>query len=357
VVYGQEGGLDVKIPLKRGDEVKLGTVISTSKRSFARIRFEDDSIVTIAPKSKILLTQKNKNTPKILTLVAGKIRAEVIRQANQGQRYKLYVKTRSATLGVRGTEFVVSYNDKNHNTSNITLDGEVHIYKNSDKGILESLRQLDDSDREELGDYNEALDLRDQLTSHEVERVTKGTFSSAKFNHEKAHEPIRISAVQINALKGSNFVTGKKEKTKEKDSKFLKGNQYQRQTIEGNRHGGFVDLASGLYIAPPVDAKFDDKKGTYEMPKELGGVNLTTGEYSPPKGIVVDPITGFTAHPLYYEDRDVLQNLKKLTTLAGPIDKQLQQAVRIFKHIARTDFYGFGDFKQPIALGFTYVFW
>lgn len=351
-VYGKLNGQDEAILLKKDEEVKLNTLISTMDKSFIKIKFSDQSVFVVGPNSKIMLTQKDSEAPKVLNLVIGKLRAHVLEDQviPEGYNHKLFIKTRSAIMGVRGTEFVVSYNDKNHTTSNITIKGEVDIYKKKDKEVIESIREIDNGDK----DFDETIDLKDQLASYDVKRVTEGSFSSAKFNHDRPLEPVRVSPVQIDALKNSNFHSGKKVSKsgskKKKKKTALQNKKYNRKTDEGYRHGGIVDLKTGLYVAPPENATFDEDKGVYEMPKELGEVDLTTGDYSPPKGILLDPTAGFVLDPLYYGDRNILENLKKMTMLAGPIDEQLEQAVLIFKHITRSDFYGFGDFKHTTSV-------
>lgn len=334
-VYGQLNSKGEKFKLVKGKSVNYNTLVSTGKRSFVKVRFDDKSIFTVGPNSKMVLTGRDNNSPKVLHLLMGQIKAHIKKNQKipKGHNHKLYIKTKSAVMGIRGTEFVVSYNNKNHNTSNITLSGEVDMVKRSDEEILDSIRETDvDEMNAEIEDYDETIDLKDKLESFQVKSIKKGAFSSAMLNHDSALEPVRIAAVQIKALKRSKAQYA--------------NNDRRPQTKDGIRHGGYVDLKSGLYVAPPENAKFDNKTGVYQMPEELGKIDLTTGEYLAPKGMSLDPISGFVADPKYYGDRNIMQNLKKITTLAGPIDEQLGQALRIFKHITRTDFYGFGEFKH-----------
>lgn len=330
-----------KILLKKGDFVKDNSLVYTSKKGFARIKFEDNSMISIAPSSKILLKEKTSIKPRVLDLIIGQISGSFSKSRNfvEGHKHKLYIETSSAVLGVRGTQFVATYNDKNHSTSNTTLNGEVDIYKKQDKDVLESLRQSEGDLFDEIADYDETIDLRDQLGSYSTKAVLPGTFSSAKFNYNEAIDPVRISRDQLNVIKKKKF-----------SSKMFIGTSVmknpRKQTEDGTRHGGYVDFNSGLYIEPPKDAEFDNMNGVYKMPKELGGINLATGDYSPPKGLVLDPLMGFTQNPHLYSERNVSENLKKLTKLDGTLDERLSESIKILKHITRTDYYGYIDLKQ-----------
>ena len=118
----------------------------------------------------------------------------------------------------------------------------------------------------------------------------------------------------------------------------------QNAQYDGVRPGGLIDLNSGIYIAPPEDAKFDEKSGLFIMPDGLGGVDANTGEYIPPEGVRLDPLKGFVVADKKYGDRNVKSNLEKLKNLTGPINQQLAEALKIFKEISRADLYLFTNF-------------
>ena len=81
----------------------------------------------IGPSSKVAVSQNDPKKPKFVELLKGKIRGVVNKdgKAPAGYADKMYIQSRSASLGVRGTDFYLSYNDKNYITSNVTLKGDV----------------------------------------------------------------------------------------------------------------------------------------------------------------------------------------------------------------------------------------
>ncbi len=134
-------------PIQIGSTIHFGDIIETKDKSFVKIKFPDKSSYILGPNSKLSITKQSQNSPKVINLLEGRIKGFVLKdQFNpSGYQHKVFVKTRSAILGVRGTEFVASYNTKNYITSNITLEGEVDVYKSSDAEIFESLREELDS--------------------------------------------------------------------------------------------------------------------------------------------------------------------------------------------------------------------
>jgi hypothetical protein len=87
---------------KVGDALASGNVIRTSATSKARVVYANGDQMQLAPGSsyRIFLTRNKKE----LELKYGRIRAIL---ANGGPRKGLKLKTKSATMGVRGTDFVL----------------------------------------------------------------------------------------------------------------------------------------------------------------------------------------------------------------------------------------------------------
>ena len=129
---------DVKIKTKRSKKykkAKLGQkvfprdVVKTGKDSRAKIVMIDENVINVSPDSKIKI-QKYEFKPKknaknvLLKVFYGKIRSKV-NQKYDGKKNKFQIKTASAVAGVRGTDFLASY-DKATKTSNVvTFEGKV----------------------------------------------------------------------------------------------------------------------------------------------------------------------------------------------------------------------------------------
>ena len=111
-----------------GDELSEDTSIVTGPKSFIRVKFIDNSVMSIGADSKIVISEMSKDSPGIISLLKGRIRTEVEKLQGE-EEHKFYVRTRTAAMGVRGTEFQTIYNPDNHVTSLLTYKGEVAIVK------------------------------------------------------------------------------------------------------------------------------------------------------------------------------------------------------------------------------------
>ncbi len=359
-----------KYLLKKGMLLKKDGLIKTAKRSILKIQFTNGSTLSMGPESSMTVNHEVPTKPKLVELIRGKVRGAINPKIapQKGFDHKMIIKTRSASVGVRGTEFVVIYNEKNHITSNITLKGEVDLYKKSDEVIFEDLREeLDKKGRRvKLGQDDQILAMEQDLKNYRTKRVPVGHFAGAFPSYEKAISPVQISDHQLLALgKNKNLKMGTKGKVKRsgvslgplkspnsslvpepRKSQRLDKNEYNKnQNDEGVRHGGHVDLNTGIYIAPPEGAPLDKKTGKYLVPDELGGVDSETGEYIPPHGVKLDPLYGFKYDESIPKDRNVRENLEKLQNLTGPFYQQIGKALEIFKEITRLDLYAIGNYR------------
>lgn len=370
------GTVGSKIPkgpskkLSLGDIVVKNTYIFTKKKSVVRIKFDDGSVISIGPKSKMVISFNKPGKPTFVELIKGTIRGTVKKHAKpkDGFEHKMYIKTRSASIGVRGTDFVLNYNDKNHITSNITLRGNVEIYKKTDEEIFESIREeYDEKGRKvSFGQSHHLDNTADELKHHNVMSIGKGNFSGAFPSYDKPIAPVKISPQQVDALiKNKNLLKERKGKVlkgkskiafngsrndilvpQPRKSKSLEKEKYNSITnSDGVRPGGHVDLNTGIYIAPPSNAKFDTNKGVYEMPDGLGGIDSETGHYVPPEGVKLHALNGFVASEKVYKDRKLRKNWNKIKNLTGSFNKKFNEGMKIFKEMSRIDFLGFADYR------------
>lgn len=361
------------ILLKRGMVLKKNGLLKTAKSSFLRLSFKDGSLLNLGPSSSMAISHEEKGKPALVQLFKGKLRGVINpeKKPEKGFEHKLIINTRSASVGVRGTDFVIVYNEKNHITSNITLKGEVDIHKKPDEEIYESIREEFDEGgiRVKYGQGEAVVAHSQDLTHHTAEKVPVGHFSGAFPSYEKSIAPVKISDQQLGALsKNKNLrmsngrrpkqILTNKYKLKKvenpndvlvpqprKEERIAQADYNSVKNAQGIRHGGLVDLNSGIYIAPPKEAKLDPKTGKYLVPEELGGIDPDTGEYVPPKGVLLDPLHGFKYNDKVPKDREVLKNLNRLKNLTGSFNEQLSEALDIFKEITRVDLYAFANYK------------
>lgn len=127
---------DTKTELAKDMKVFAGDKIVTAEDGRVRIRFQELSEIFISPSSSLVITEalieKRKGPSKrtiLLDLQKGRLRSRVQGRYNQDSESKFEVKTRSAVAGVRGTEFVVSFeqSDAQWKTEVRTLRGEVSL--------------------------------------------------------------------------------------------------------------------------------------------------------------------------------------------------------------------------------------
>ncbi|MDC0255764.1 FecR family protein, partial [Bacteriovoracales bacterium] len=97
--------------LKRGDWLPEGSIVKTEAKSFVKLLFIDKSSLNIAPKSSITIAKFSKKKAGIINLLQGKIRSKVVKdymnKGEKGKKSKLFIKTKTAAMGVRGTDFTV----------------------------------------------------------------------------------------------------------------------------------------------------------------------------------------------------------------------------------------------------------
>jgi hypothetical protein len=314
------------------DKVNPGTTVITSARSFVRLLFPDQTQLNVGPDTTMKIETEKAGDASIVDLVGGQIRAKVTKDpmANHDGgpiKEKMVVKTKTAAMGIRGTDFNVSFNEKNNITALITFEGNVAMAKLDGKsgGALAALHQ-----------------------DKGVQSVGAGQFSGVTPDQAQASVPVKISPAQLETLKGNSEFKGmgaKQEKQAVMASPVPPGvdpkgfssgaEQSLKAAVSGAvgegklanamadshrgeapaaktqappegflnkktgeyapRAGGFIDLASGRYVPPPAGSSFDANTGVFVPPRAMGSVDPATGMYVPPKGVDLDPVKGFVA--------------------------------------------------------------
>jgi hypothetical protein len=309
--------------VKRGQWLKEGTIVKTGSRSFARISFIDKSSMNIGPNSEIKIEKFSKNKAGVINVLSGKIRAKISKDylGMKKGKSKLFVKSRSAVMGIRGTDFIFTTSKKTGASTAVLFEGSV-VFNKLNKG--DNTRNL------------ESIVNRGR-------RIRPGQFSIAVRGKNRATVPSKMSAKQFIKLdKNDKFKitdTAKGPQKRENnsmvppglsgdvvmsDSKNLKKeiNKISKQNVKSllrdqNEEGveeskGFikgedikpadgslVHLESGTVIPMGIDSNYDANSGQWNSTTN-GGVDQY-GEYQPPakheitdEGQLLrkDPITG-----------------------------------------------------------------
>ncbi len=135
-------GADGKIEAgKVGKKVSAGDTILAGADSRAKIVMADKNVINVSPDSKIVI-EKYENDGKDkknveLNVVYGKVRASV-EQKYDGDKSKFNIKTPSAVAGVRGTDFLMGYNQGTKTAQVITFSGSVAVGQPGPGGTIKN---------------------------------------------------------------------------------------------------------------------------------------------------------------------------------------------------------------------------
>ena len=312
--------------LLEGDKLPEDTSIVTSAKSFVKIKFSDNSELNMGPESKIVISEMGESSVGIISLLKGRIRTEVEKsnKAEEQTKNKFYIRTRTAAMGVRGTDFQTIYNPENRMTSLLTYNGSVAMakidettHKRFEEGTTTVVR--DEADPKKAPEIKivpgKAISEKDELVKvlagKETVLVPPGQNAFASDALKKSSLPVKISPVQLNALyKNREF--DEKNLVNIKTSDNSQGARpsipvaAQKAPVEGfydaksgdyaPKAGGFIDQNTGLYIAPDASATLDEKNGVY-ITQRSGEVDADTGQYVAPKGVILDAKKGFILDP------------------------------------------------------------
>lgn len=289
VVNGKE------VKLKADDWVDGGAIIKTSEKSFVKLVFIDKSQMNVGPLSEIKIEKFHSKDAGVIDLVKGKIRSQVSKDYLQIQgkdRSKLFIKTKNAVMGIRGTDFMISTNGIN--TAAILFEGEVVFNRLNDRKITDSAhldRIVDQGVRMFPGEFSAvgeggAPTVPALLNVGQREKLEKNVQfdknDSAKTAAAKSVVPAGLSGNAVASKPNIEVVKnddGKARASSNADS-YIKDGQVKPV------NGSFVHLDSATIIAPGKDAVLDENSNTYIASDKAGSVS-GEGSYNPPKGVSI----------------------------------------------------------------------
>lgn len=300
---------NVKARLKDGQivDVKLeqalpeGVTLLTSERSFVKLIFIDKSQMNLGPSSSMLIQAFPRKEAGIIKLIKGQIRSEVTKnymEMSDKSKSKLYIQTRTASMGIRGTDFQVNYNPENQNSSLIVFEGKV------------AMAHIDRSRGDEV--FNQEK-LEALVSSNTAVLVKQGQISAVNLNiSDRALIPTKLAPKQFEGLKeNTTGLEGANNSGKENQKKYrdivppggdsttflnvspeaLKAEKLQAQGFFNEKTheyqppaGAIIDLKTVNIIPPPNDAAFDHTTKTFAITDNYGKVDEKTGQYKAPTG-------------------------------------------------------------------------
>lgn len=119
--------------LAEGARVHLQDILITDTAAEAKVEFQDGNEIHVQPNSKVKMVEYDLNAGKmnrraLLDLIKGKVRSKVVNKYKGSETSYYKVKTRSAVAGVRGTDFVVSFEVNHKQVTKVeTLSGAVQL--------------------------------------------------------------------------------------------------------------------------------------------------------------------------------------------------------------------------------------
>jgi hypothetical protein len=296
-----------KLKIKRDMWIKEGSVIKTEEKSFVRLSFIDKSSMNIGPKSELKIEKFSKKDAGVINILTGKIRSQVTKDYLNidKDKSKLFIKSKSAVMGIRGTDFIFSANNTTGTSTAVLFEGSVVFSKIDRNTNLADLERVVDRGR----------------------RINPGEFSVAMRGKRKATVPSKMSSKQFRGLEKNNTFNEDKSKKKAKKSKSivppgLAGNivsgdskslaaeikqvinvSVESKNIEIDQDqvkeskgfvkgddikpvdGSIVHIESGTIIPLGVDSQFDSNAGEWIS----GSVGTTdvAGGYVPPEGYLI----------------------------------------------------------------------
>ncbi len=315
------------VPVKRGMWLPEGAQVKTEPKSFTKLLFIDKSTMNVGPDSQMKIDSFPKKEAGIITLVKGQVRSKVTKNymdMKDKDKSKLFIKTKTAAMGVRGTDFQVSFNPVNLATSLVTFEGAVAMAK-----LAESMANGRPVQRA----------LEAVVSGKGAVMVRRGQYSGSSPKMKAATIPVKISPVQLETLEknetpgvaadpdqASSSDNAPKKKFRNvvppgMDSKIVANDtsaaeaaiadtvgsgavkaveteiKAEMAAIDQNAPppegmvdpttgaiaptaGGFIDLATAQYVPPPEGSTFDANAGVYVPPPELGGVDPATGTFT-----------------------------------------------------------------------------
>ncbi len=118
------------IPLAGDMTVKEGDEIMTERGATAELFLPDGSVLKVGSASHVIIrgmgtAEITRRSTNLFELAYGKVRAVVSPFVNK--RSEFVIETENAAIGVRGTDFGVSYDEQQKKTELACLDGEVEV--------------------------------------------------------------------------------------------------------------------------------------------------------------------------------------------------------------------------------------
>lgn len=290
------------VKLKKDDWVKEGSVVKTADKSFVKLIFIDKSQMNIGPNSEMKIAKFSGNEAGIIDLVKGKIRSQVTKdylQMKDKDKSKMFIKTPNAVMGIRGTDFLIAYDDKagsgkntQGNSSVILFEGDVSFNKMDAKNVNDS-NKLEDivnlGVRVHPGEFTVVDPVRPNPTVPAVLNVEQREALEKNVSFDKREPsnaavddakktiiPVGLSSEAVSS-KSAVLDSGSPDKDGKAVDGYVKGDQIKPAD------GSVLHVDSGSIIPPGPDSALDKNTDSYGLSQGIkiesdGSVTIKGGE-------------------------------------------------------------------------------
>lgn len=368
--------------VRKGQTLLQDTSIVTHSNSFIRLSLEDGTSLSVGPNSKIVLSQlgDKKDKTSVVGLLKGAMRSKV-KKSDDGDM-KFFVKTRTAALGVRGTEFESVYVPENRVTSLVTYKGNVamahlndHEFAKTEKTVEVNVDRdtLDQRDieivKEEAAstDKEKVESIKEVFKKNDVVEVKQGQLSQTVESMATVSKPTILNPVQLNTLYKNDTYEKNSGKTVSGDlldqSLTIKPAAIEtppegildvEKNVYAPKSGGFFDRETGLYIPPAEDALYDQKMNVFVASNE-GAIDQKSGEYVAPIGLKLDPNKGFVKQKI--KKSAPAEFVAKVEESQQRMNKTLKKELIVGNEKAKTEVEApyFLSYREMIAKNSYYI--
>lgn len=197
--------------ISKGMWLREGATVKTSDRSFVRLSFIDKSTMNVGPNSEMKIEKFSDKEASVINVLSGKIRSQVSKNYLniEKDKSKMFVKSKAAVMGIRGTDFIFSANRKSGATTAVLFEGSVVFNRLGAKDSGKDLESIVERGR----------------------RIRPGQFSVTRMDMKRPTVPAKMSSSQLRALyKNKNF----------DDNKALKRKQAKRSVVPPGLTGAAV---------------------------------------------------------------------------------------------------------------------
>lgn len=195
---------------KLGFIIVKGDQIFTAAGSSAKVQFVDKNILVLTANSHLRIDEyKMKENQVELDLIEGQVRSQVEKIYNEEKSF-YRVRTQSSVTGVRGTDYLVSFDKTNKHSRIVTFKGKVAVgLKFNDKNKIENAVEVTDGQEVSVQVTGQMGQPRPMLAQI-LTKLDKETSRESQLSSEDAQKKL-------------NEALGAKKETESKDPKAAKG--------------------------------------------------------------------------------------------------------------------------------------